>query len=258
MKEFDELVSIMARLREPGGCPWDREQDHKSIVPYLIEEAYEVVEAIEKSDDDDLKEELGDLVLQVVFHARMAEERGAFDIRDVLKGICSKLIRRHPHVFGDGVNVSGSGEVLRNWEDIKKREGKKSAIEGVPAHLPALQRAWRVGEKAGRVGFDWPAIDGVLEKVGEEIGEIAAVFKKGGDKKRVEEEFGDLLFTLANLARHMDIDAEGALRGAVDKFSGRFKLLEREVEKSGRNMKEMSVDELEEIWQRIKSRDSLK
>ena len=200
MESFDELIAIMSRLRGPGGCPWDREQTHRSIRKYVIEEAYEVAEAIDRDDPAELCAELGDLLLQVVFHSEMAREAGRFSVDDVCRGIVDKMRRRHPHVFGD-VEVDGAAQVVRNWEEIKKRErgADASAIDGVPRALPALQRAERIGEKASRVGFDWPDVDGVLRKVDEERVELAEAMLSG-DRARIADELGDLLLATANLA----------------------------------------------------------
>jgi len=250
MREFDELVEVMARLRRD--CPWDSKQTHKSIRPYLIEEAYEVAEAIEEGDDRALKEELGDLLLQVVFHARIAEERGAFSIKDVLKGLVDKLVRRHPHVFGEA-KARDAGEVLERWEQIKRREGRTSVLDGVPKGLPALLRARRVQEKASRVGFDWDRAEGALDKVKEEVGELEAAVA-ARDKGRIEEELGDLLFSVVNLSRLSGVDPEWALQNAVEKFVARFRAVEKVLARQGRTPQEATLEEMDRIWEEIKSR----
>lgn len=252
MKKFSELVKIMAKLRGPGGCPWDLEQDHQSIKPYLLEEAYETIEAIEGGNDQEIKEELGDLLLQVVFHARLAEERKAFTIDDIIQTINQKLIRRHPHVFDRLKGVNSSKQVLKNWEEIKKSEGKKSALAGVPRSMPSLQRAWRVGSKASRVGFDWQNIDGVLAKILEEAKELKQAVKDNQGKERVEEEYGDLLFALSSLARFLDIEPEGALHQATNKFIDRFTRLEKKLAEEKKDIRKQSFEQLEETWQQLK------
>lgn len=252
MESFDELIAIMARLRAPGGCPWDREQTHRSIRKYVIEEAYEVAEAIDSDDPSELCAELGDLLLQVVFHAEMAREAGRFSVDDVCRGISEKMRRRHPHVFGD-VEVDGAAQVVRNWEEIKKRErgADASAIDGVPRALPALQRAERVGEKASRVGFDWPDVDGVLRKVDEERAELAEAMRSG-ERARIAAELGDLLLATANLARKLDLEPELALGAALDRFEARFRRVEAAVRNDGHDMHALSAEELDRRWERAK------
>jgi tetrapyrrole methylase family protein/MazG family protein len=257
MREFDRLVSLMARLRSPGGCPWDREQTHQSIRKYVIEEAYEVAEAIDRDDPGELRTELGDLLLQVVFHARMAEEDGRFAIADVCDAICEKLERRHPHVFGE-ISVRDAAEVTTNWEAIKVRERGPgaSAIDGVPRALPALQRAERVSEKAAGVGFDWASAGDVLGKVDEERAELGEALA-GGDAGRMAAELGDLLLTLANLARKLGIEPELALTRAVDRFESRFREMEASAARSGEELRRLDPDELEDRWQAAKRRVDL-
>ena len=249
-----ELVKIMEKLRAKDGCPWDRKQTHKTLKPYLIEEAYEVISAIDNMNDEELKEELGDLLLQVIFHAQIAKEEGRFNIDDVAKGIVEKLIRRHPHVFGN-VKVSGSDEVLENWEKIKKTEGKNSVFDGVPDGLPALLKARRVQEKAKRVGFDWDSIDGTLDKVKEEFDELSVAIKN--DKKNeISEEFGDLLFSLVNVSRFLGIDAEDSLRQTVDKFMRRFMKMEKIVKnREDKDLTNYTLDELDKIWEDVKEEE---
>jgi MazG family protein len=252
MESFDELLAIMARLRGPGGCPWDREQTHRSIRKYVIEEAYEVAEAIDHDQPAELCAELGDLLLQVVVHAEMAQEAGRFTIDDVCRGIVDKMRRRHPHVFGD-VAVDGAADVVRNWEAIKQRErgADASVIDGVPRALPALQRAERIGEKAARVGFDWPDVAGVLRKVDEERAELAEAMQSG-DRGRIADELGDLLLATANLARKLDLEPEQALGAAVDRFSDRFRQMESSARRDGEPLQELSADELDRRWERAK------
>jgi len=244
----------MERLRAENGCPWDRKQTHESLKPYLIEETYEVISAIDSGNDDELKEELGDLLLQIVFHAQIAKEDGRFDIDDVAKTIVEKLIRRHPHVFGD-LKVSGSDEVLQNWEKIKKEEGKESIFDGVPEGLTSLLKARRVQEKAKRVGFDWNNIEGTLDKVKEEFDELSEAIKFG-KKEKISEEFGDLLFSLVNVSRFLDIDAEDSLRQTIEKFMKRFKSVEKIIKsKGGKDLKNYTINELDEIWEDVKRRE---
>ena len=251
--DFHKLVSLFARLRAPGGCPWDRAQDHRSLKPYLIEEAYEVVEAIEENNHDKLKEELGDLLGQIIFHAQIATENGKFDIQGVIAGQLEKMTRRHPHIFGK-TKVRDAADVLLNWEEIKYREKKKdrpSALDGVPKQLPALLKAHRIQDKASRLGFDWEHIDGAFAKLEEELQEFSRAYA-GGRKKEIQDELGDILFTLVNLARFLSIDPEDALRGTIDKFSKRFQHIEGNLKKHGKSFKEVSLDEMEALWQQSK------
>lgn len=245
-----KLVAIMARLRDPeNGCPWDIEQDFRTIAPYTIEEAYEVADAIERDDMAALKDELGDLLLQVVFHARMAEEAGQFDVSDVIGAICDKMIRRHPHVFGDGEARDGDA-VIANWETIKAAERAdkdedKSALAGVAAALPALLRAEKLQKRAARVGFDWPDAEGPRAKVSEELAEIA----QASSYDEVEEEVGDLLFATVNFARHLKVDPESALRKANLKFERRFRAMEASA---GAQFPALSLDAKEALWEAAK------
>jgi MazG family protein len=251
---FEGLVRIMHRLRSPGGCPWDGEQTHASIKPYTIEETYEVAEAIDSGDDRELCSELGDLLLQIVFHAEMAGERGAFTITDVIAAISDKMVRRHPHVFAD-VQVRGAGEVLRNWSRIKaderKASGDASALAGVPRAMPALLRAQRLGEKAGHAGFDWRDAHGVLDKLREELRELEAAVANG-DRAHAVEELGDLLYAATSLARHLGAVAEDALNGAADRFSQRFRHMESALAAIQRDVHGASPEELEDLWQAAK------
>ncbi len=263
-KRFAEAVAIMARLRGPGGCPWDREQNFATIRRYTLEEVYEVFDAIEREDWDELKGELGDLLLQVLFYAQMADEPGRFSIVDVLETLNRKLVRRHPHVFGDeaaaaagnraeGMETDGidSGQVLRNWEEIKRFEkegastGGEGLLEAVPRSMPALAEAAKLGSKAAKVGFDWPEVSGLLSKVREEAGEIEAELEAVPEKAKVAEELGDLLFTVVNLARHLKVDPEMALRDANAKFRRRFRAMERA---SNDPLDRLSAEQLEELW----------
>lgn len=251
MSLFEELVQIMAHLRAEDGCPWDREQDHKSLRPYLVEEAYEVLDALDRDDDRDLREELGDLMLQIVFHAQIAREENRFDIEDVLRTHIHKLKRRHPHVFGD-TTVSGPDQVVANWEEIKRREGKRSVLDGVPRHLPALLRAYRVQEKAAGTGFDWEDVEGAFSKVEEELKEFRDACARQ-DTGQVEEELGDLLFSLVNVARFMGIYPEDALRKTVDKFIRRFRFIESQIERTGRRLDTASIEEMDALWEQAKA-----
>jgi tetrapyrrole methylase family protein/MazG family protein len=251
VESFDDLVEVMRILRSDQGCPWDREQSHESLKPYMIEETYEVLDAIDRGDDGELLEELGDLLLQIVFHAQLAAEDGRFTMEDVARVIVQKLKRRHPHVFGD-VQVENSQQVLKNWEEIKRGEGKNSVLDGVPRELPALLKARRVQDKVKRVGFDWEDPTGAFQKVREEIGEIERAIQKG-DRNAIEEEFGDVLFSLVNVSRFLDIDAEESLRQTVEKFSRRFRYIEARVASLGkRPIEDYSLDELDALWEESK------
>jgi MazG family protein len=259
MTNISNLLEIMAVLRDPQrGCPWDIEQDFRSIAPYTIEEAYEVAEAIDRSDLDALRDELGDLLLQVVFHAQMAAEQQAFSFADVVQAISEKLLRRHPHVFSDTV-IASAAEQREAWESHKAREqgrgpgGSSRVLTGVSASLPALARAAKLGRRARSVGFDWPDASGVVDKVREEIDELA-VARQSMDAEAVTEEIGDLLFSVANLARHLDVDPEEALRRANRKFEHRFAALEDRVRADGRAWREIDAGELDALWRQVKGR----
>ena len=249
-EKFEQLVEIMKKLRSADGCPWDREQSYKDIAAHTIEEAHEVADAISRENFKDLEEELGDLLLQVVFHSQMASEEKKFTIDEVIDGIHSKLIRRHPHVFGEK-KVDGSKQVIEQWEKIKQDEGKISLLSGVPKSLPALLKAFRVGEKTSRVGFDWPNAEGILAKIEEESHELHEESKKG-DKKGIREEYGDLLFTLANLGRFLKVDPEGALSEATLKFTKRFNWMESELKNKKIKMQDLSLDEWDIFWKQSK------
>ncbi len=254
---IDRLNAIMARLRDPQtGCPWDVQQTFATIAPYTVEEAYEVADAIERGDISDLKDELGDLLLQVVFHARMAEEQGAFAFEDVAAAICEKMIRRHPHVFADAAfaNVteqSAAWETIKAAERARKAQNDKgrasSALDDVPPGLPSLTRAVKLTKRAGRVGFDWPTAAAVLEKLHEEIGELEVEIA-AGDQAKAREELGDLLFVMANLARKLDVDPEDALRSANAKFIRRFSHIERSLAVDGRSPEQSTLEEMEALW----------
>jgi nucleoside triphosphate diphosphatase len=256
------LLAVMARLRNPdGGCPWDLEQDFRSIAPYTIEEAYEVADAIEHQDMAALQDELGDLLLQVVFHAQMAREAGSFAFDDVARAIAEKMIRRHPHVFGT-VDIKTADAQTQAWEEHKQNErtakaiaeGRRpSVLDGVAVGLPALLRALKLQRRAARVGFDWPKAADVLVKIDEELSEIKEEISNDGDSDRKQDEIGDLLFACVNLARHLDVDPEAALRHANAKFERRFRGIEERLAAAGRQPAEASLDELETEWQAVKS-----
>ena len=247
---FEDLKEIMKELRQK--CPWDRKQTHESLKKYLIEETYEVIDAIDKKDWEALKEELGDLLLQPVFHARLAEEEGKFNIDDVVDHLCKKLIERHPHVFGEE-RAKSAEEVLQNWEK-RKLEKRKSVLEGVPKHLPALMRAEKLQKKASKVGFDWKNLEEVKEKVFEEWNEFWSAVQNG-NREEIEHEFGDLLFALVNLARFLKIDPEEALQKANERFIKRFSYVEKKVKESGKSWEDFSLEELDRFWKEAKERN---
>jgi tetrapyrrole methylase family protein/MazG family protein len=252
---FLALIETVARLRRD--CPWDREQTSKSIMPFLIEETYEVLEALEAESPEEVRGELGDLLLQILLHAEMASERGEFDIRDVIDAVRSKMVRRHPHVFGD-LAVAGTHEVLDNWSRIKAEERRSarkdpSVLAGVPAALPALLRAERLGEKAARVGFDWAEPGGALAKAREEIAELEQALGSGAPAE-IEGEIGDCLFALASVARKAGVSAELALKRTLDRFATRFRHVEMALERQGRSARDATLEELEALWQEAKRR----
>jgi len=260
-RAIDRLLGIMARLRDPdGGCPWDLEQNFSSIAPYTIEEAYEVADAIERGDLDEIRDELGDLLLQVVFHAQMAAEQGAFDFEDVAGAISDKMVRRHPHVFGDE-RQRAAGAVKLRWEEIKAAEraakggAATSILDDVPLALPALSRAVKLQNRAARVGFDWPETRMVIEKLNEEMLELSEEIAKGGDADRLEDEMGDLLFVYANLARHLKIDPEAALRRANAKFRRRFGRIEAKLAALGKRPEESTLEEMDAMWDEAKAEE---
>jgi MazG family protein len=245
---FERFYGIMQKLRKE--CPWDREQTHESIRYALIEEAYEVVEAIEKENLEELKKELGDLLLHVAFHSAIAEEKGEFKIEGVIEHITEKLIRRHPHVFGD-TKVEGSKEVKENWEKIKLSEGRNSVVEGVPREMPALLRALRVQDKASKVGFDWEKKEDVWKKVQEELAELQHE-ATGNNHERIEEELGDLLFAIVNYARFLHTNPEYALRRTVDKFIERFQYIESKLKEEGKDIAKTTLEEMDKLWDEAK------
>jgi tetrapyrrole methylase family protein/MazG family protein len=250
---FDTLMGLMRRLRAPGGCPWDAEQSHESLKRYLLEETYEVMEAIDAASVPMMKEELGDLLLQVVFHSVIAEESGEFDMDGVIETLNDKLIRRHPHVFAD-LEVKDIDQLIDNWEKIKKKEkgaARKSALSGVPSHLPALLKAHKISEKAARVGFDWSRADEVFAKVLEELKEFEETMLEG-NQERMEAELGDLLFAIANLGRFLSLDPEDALRKTISRFMKRFEHIENSLHKSNREIRDASLDEMEKLWEEAK------
>jgi tetrapyrrole methylase family protein/MazG family protein len=262
---FEHLVAVQARLRAPGGCPWDREQTHATLKTYLIEEAYEVLEAIENAAPQELKEELGDLLLQVLFHADLALEAGHFDISDVVLGIHDKMIRRHPHVFGD-VKVNSSNDVLRNWAQLKAAEKEArsaadilpkpiapSVLDGIPRSLPALLEAYQLTRRASQVGFDWDQVDGIFAKMIEETAELRAALD-AANRANAEDEMGDILFVAVNLARFLGFDPEVALKQSNLKFKSRFQDMDKEAERSGQRLAQLSKEELELLWNAAKIR----
>lgn len=254
LEAYADLVAIVRQLRRD--CPWDREQTHESVKHLLIEETYEAVEAIDNADFEELKVELGDVFLHVLFHSAIAEGDGRFRLRDVIDALTDKLVRRHPHVFGD-VSVSGVNDVLANWEDIKTKEGggsRKSVLQGVPAELPALLRAYRIQDKVAGVGFDFPGGDEAFEKVTEEIDEFREAVSSGGSKEEREAEFGDLLFALVNFARLNGINPEDALRVTNQKFVRRFMHIENRLEEAGSSPKESSLIEMDRLWDEAKQK----
>jgi MazG family protein len=251
-KEIDALIETIHRLRAPGGCPWDREQTHKSILSCLLDETYEFFEAVENADAKGMREELGDLLLQVVLHAEIARETGAFTIDEVARDINEKLIRRHPHVFGD-VEVASSKEVLKNWETIKKREKehRKYLVDDIPDALPALFRAEKMQRRVARVGFDWSDMNPVLDKVEEEFAEFRQAIANN-DHDNAEEELGDILFALVNVGRHKNICAEDALRATVKKFARRFRYIEDAFTAQGRDIHKATLQEMDALWEESK------
>jgi MazG family protein len=254
---FDQLVEIMATLRSPAGCPWDRAQDSTSLKPYLLEEAYEVLEALEEGTPHTLQDELGDLLFQVIFHAQLARERGDFDIADILAGTIAKMTRRHPHVFGSAA-ASTPKEALQNWEEIKRQEKTAtqatSVLDGVPRQLPSLLRAQRLQDKVARVGFDWPHVEPVWQKLSEELQELRVAIG-GEDRPKVEEELGDVLFSLVNLARFLEVNPDEALHKTTAKFIQRFQFIERELSRQGKSPKQATLAEMDALWEQAKQQE---
>jgi ATP diphosphatase len=265
MRPIRRLLAIMQRLRDPErGCPWDRRQDFKSLIPYTIEEAYEVADAVERGDFTDLREELGDLLLQVAFHAQLAKEQGLFDFDGVANAVCDKLIRRHPHVFA-GAGFATDEERMHAWALAKARERREknacdrpdSVLDGIPVNQPALMQAEKVQRRAGQHGFDWIEIEPVFAKVEEELAELKEAYRGGGHEP-IREELGDLLFVVVNLARHLDVDAETALRASIRKFIRRFQTIERQLAASGKRLADCTLAELDDLWEQAKRELSLK
>jgi len=254
-ESFNQLVSLMSLLRSIKGCPWDRAQTHSSLLPYLLEEAYEVLDSVEKKDDLKFKEELGDLLLQIIFHSEIAREEKRFDIFKVIDNLRVKLIQRHPHVFKKRKKLSPD-QVIKNWEHIKlATSSNESVLSGIPETFPALLKAYRVGEKVGRYGFDWQRSEDILPKLNEELNEFKKAYRSK-NKKKIEDELGDILFTLVNLSRHLKINPELALRRTVKKFMKRFNFIEEELSRSKKSLKETSLKELDFLWEKSKSTGS--
>lgn len=254
MDSFDKLLQIMAVLRSEGGCPWDREQTRETLKPYLLEETYEVMEAIDEGDPENIREELGDLLFQIVFHCRLGWELGEFDMQDVIEKISSKMVGRHPHVFGDAV-FNTSAEVLQQWEDRKKEEGKNrdSILEGVPKQLPSLSRARKIQSRASKVGFDWTSVSDVLDKLEEELREFRAALDRK-KQNEIEDELGDVFFSLVNVARFVGVDPEDALRKTISKFISRFRYIEMKAADQGRGLADMTLKEMDALWEEAKGR----
>jgi MazG family protein len=254
LDRLESLVAIMDRLREPGGCPWDREQDFPSLRPYVLEEAYEVAEAIDAGDPNALREELGDLLFQIVFLARLGREKGHFTLEQVIGNVAEKLIRRHPHVFGSATATTAD-EVARNWEEIKRREKgaarPRSRLDGIPAALPAMLRARLLADKAGQIGFDWTSPEPVMDKIAEELQELRQA-AKAGNREATREELGDLLFSAVMLARHLGVDPEGALAATNRKFRARFEAIEADLARRGLDPAGVAPEELERLWEQAK------
>lgn len=264
-KSFDELIAVMDRLRAPGGCPWDAEQTYQSLSQYLLEEAYETFDAIQEADQTgdtaNLREELGDLLLQVVFHSTIGKERGDFTIDDVAEGVTQKLILRHPHVFGDA-NFARAEDVLDNWDRLKADERKASGkpekvkdsiLDEVPVHFPALLEGLKLTKKAAKVGFDWENADQIFDKLDEETAELRSAINNG-DKTNIDEEIGDLLFAVMNLARHLDVEPETALNKTNRKFRQRFRFIEDELKREGRSLESANLKELDDLWNEAKAK----
>ncbi len=253
--EFGKLVEIMAALRGEKGCPWDKEQTRESLKPFLVEETYEALEAIDEGDPEKIKEELGDLLFQIIFHCQLAKERNEFDIHDVVGKISEKMLGRHPHVFGDA-RYETSEEVLKQWEERKKEEGKsrESILEGIPRELPSLLRAHRIQARAARVGFDWERVDDVLKKLDEELSEFKeAVAQK--NQGEIEDELGDIFFVLVNISRFVGVNPEDALRKTISKFISRFRYIEMKAAESGKRLSEMTLQEMDALWDEAKGKE---
>jgi len=261
--DIQKLADLVERLRSENGCPWDREQTRETLKPMLIEEAYEVLEALDGTNPAELKEELGDLLFQIVFHAQIAREKGEFELADIIDRLHEKMVRRHPHVFGNA-DLKTSQDILRNWEDIKAAEkgtessanpeSEKSLLDGIPARLPALHQAYQMTAKAARVGFDWARVEDILQKLNEESGELLEAYRDG-DKQRLADEVGDLLFVAVNVARFLEIDPETALRRSNVKFNRRFRYVENGIKRQGREMRNATLSEMDALWEESKKND---
>lgn len=252
LDKFKEFVDVVYRLRKQ--CPWDKEQTHQSLRRCLLEESYEVLEAIDKNDKVELKKELGDLILQVIFHSILGEETGDFTLKDVLEGETAKLIYRHPHVFGEIKDIDSS-QVKTNWEKLKMKEGRESVIDGIPAELPALFKAYRIQEKASKIGFDWKEKEPVYNKILEEVNELKENIEAGKPQDDIEDEFGDVLFSIVNYARFININPEDALRRTIKKFSSRFREMEKEFIDEGRDIHALTLEEMDQRWNKIKKKN---
>ncbi len=252
---LEKLVEIMKALRSERGCPWDREQTRESLKPFLVEETYEVLEAIDEGDPEKIKEELGDLLFQIIFHAHLGEEQGDFDINDIVEGITEKMLARHPHVFGDE-KYGSADDVSQKWEEHKKKEGKlrESLLEGIPKGLPALLRAHRLQDRASRVGFDWDRVDDVLRKLEEEVAEFRKAMKEENEKG-VEEELGDIFFSLVNVSRFVGVNPEDALRKTISKFIKRFRHMEIRAAGDGLSLSDMTLEEMDALWEAAKGEE---
>ncbi|MGO9378730.1 MAG: nucleoside triphosphate pyrophosphohydrolase [Dissulfurispiraceae bacterium] len=258
MDKFQGLVDIIAKLRSKDGCPWDKVQTSESIKPYLIEETYEVIEAIDEKDPAKIKEELGDLLLQIIFHAQIAKDDGEFDINDVIDKISDKMVSRHPHVFGDA-KFETPEEVTKQWQDRKREEGKfrESALEGVPKELPSLLRAHRLQSRAAKVGFDWAKVEDVFGKLDEELREFKEAVEKQ-DKREIEDELGDIFFVLVNIARFVGVNAEESLRKTISKFISRFRYIEMKAADESRHLADMTLEEMDSLWNEAKKGEKTK
>ena len=256
---FDELVNIMKKLRSPQGCPWDKEQTHESIKKYIVEEVYEFIEAIDEADPVKMEDELGDLLFQILFHSQMAEEKGLFDIKDVIRKSSEKMIRRHPHVFADK-KLDRPDQVIEQWDSIKKTEHnhrhRKSILDGIPNHMPSLIRASKAQKKVAKVGFDWSSSDQIVDKIYEELEETKQAIKNG-NREHIKEEIGDLFFSVVNLARFLKFDAEELSRKSVDKFVRRFKRIEKQLNDNGKSLEESTLEEMDALWNKNKKDEKL-
>lgn len=252
--DFEKLLEIMSTLRDKKGCPWDKEQTRESLKPFLVEETYEVLEAIDEGDPEKIKEELGDLLFQIIFHCQIAKEQNEFDMNGVIEKIAEKMIGRHPHVFGDA-NYETSEEVLKQWEERKKEEGKnrESILEGIPKEMPSLLRAHRIQARAARVGFDWEKVEDVLKKLDEEVDEFKNALNRK-NQSEIEDELGDIFFVLVNISRFVGVNPEDALRKTISKFISRFRYIEMRTAESGRRLSEMTLQEMDELWDEAKGR----